>query len=601
MSTTNLQANANNQNLNKPVSFGFDASSWNYGAFYPIEPYKSKSRSKVNVDYTPPINRDFKECYNFKNQANSNQVQTDTVKHSNIGRRTLNREEKIIRDDLVRNMNLLKLTGTSKNFSNKPTLVVNPVTNKVVSHQSNDNSQITIVSPLNKNNISNHGNTNNLSKINDTNLNNLSRVSNVNTKNKPGNAISNNNKNLNQSNHSQNLKKSNSIISNESTLKYQLKYDEWLRVKKQQTEIEKSIKMVQEQENLKLEGLKKKIKQEYDPIKDEKLKKWMEEKKQKKKEVLIKKLTKEEEIERAKEQKRIEKEAKMEQWLIKQAQILELKEREKQLQEEIEKRKKEQEEANKQTKRVEAMNAYKIWMMKKEEERIILEQLKVQGYEMNNGVIVQPKEKKENQKNFNRNKKLKLVIGPYTDAKVYRKIQKIIEDQLEDNENNNENIDQGGEELDNYEDLDSAGQVDKVHANNMHTGETDLELNEEYMDNEQHAQNQDEEEGYNGNENDNNQYNYNHNHNQNSNQHKAYNQNKQNKHDDEMNNQNHKLEQINEMNQNNQEYEDEENYEGVEDVDHENYQYDNDNQDYQNNQNDNVEVYDGDEDYNNYQ
>jgi hypothetical protein len=543
-----------NSNTNKPVSFGFDASSWNYGAFYPVESYKSKSRSKVNVDYTPPINRDFKECYEYKNQPDK--ISNDTSKTPNIGRRVVNREEKIIRDDLVRNMNLLKLTGTSKNFSNKPTLVKNPVTNKIISNPNSIINNTSVVSPLNKNNTSKVS-LNKEAYLRD-NDNNMSRTSNTNSKLGPYNQEKENNQSK--------LKKSNSIISqNDSNLKYQLNYDEWRRVKKQQTQIEKSIKLVQEQENLKLDDLKKKIKEEYEPIKEEKLKKWIEEKKLKKKENIIKKLTKEEEIALVKEKKRIEKEQKMEQWLIKQAQVLELKEREKQYKEELEKRKKEQEEINKQTKKVESMNAYKIWKMKKEEERIILEQLKVQGYQMNNGVIVQPKDKKEVSKHSNRNKKLKLVIGPYTDAKVYRKIQRIIEDQLEDNENQYdiENQDEQQEDQDNYDNLNSA---DKFAANNVNTGETELDLNEQEMDNDIYQQNQFMDEEYNNENRD------------------IYSHHDMDGNDAEINSHNHKLEQINEMINNNQEYDDE-NYEEVE----------------YNNDHDNIEVYNEEDDLNNYQ
>ena len=422
----------------KPISLGFDASSWNYGSFYPIQPYKQKV---INKETTVPINRDYSDLYNSNYMSKPKSSQSSTK---------LRREDKIIKDDYVRNMNLLKLTGTSKNKSNKPVIIVNPVTQKVITCDD---------SVLSKNLSTN--------KITQKTFHNKT------------------NSNTSQLN-----------MTNNSTMKYSLKYDEWLTLKKSQSEIQKGISQLKEEEFKKLELLKEKIKKEYEPIKDEKYQEWLKKKKEKLKADKIEKVKKENEKVIVKSKKEIEKEEKLNLWFQKQAFLIEQKLKEDELNAQLEKKKKEKEKENKEMRRIESQNKFKQWSETKNEHLKLIKQLDEKGFELKGNNKLVPKKKKEGYKN----KKLKLVIGPYKNAKIYREIQHLVEEQLdqteeeryteneeigdeEEQENNNQLYDMANNQIMNQEQMDLESNLEDQNQNYYEQNENEDQVNNEENEN----------------------------------------------------------------------------------------------------------------------
>lgn len=358
MSSEKFVSNTNQENRafrnNRPITcHQYDLSSWNYGSFYPIKPKMNRS------------------------QINLNQQEKNNFHATKSEKRRLTRDEKIIKDDQIKNMQHLKRINTSKNISNRPSSS-NPFTSmRTKAKQSSLNSQT----------------------MNDQQAQNA---------------------------------------------KFKLNYDEWLRLKIEQEEIERKIKIIKENEYSKLQTFDEKIKKEYQPIKEEKFRSWLDKKKREKAREEYSKLRKEQEKLDLKLRKEEENNQKLELWIKRQALIMEAESKinkEKKLHEKRLERKKEK---SKEIRKQEANEAFRNWMERKEKE-----------------VISNASIKESSRIRYHRPKP-KVIIGPYSIAKNLKDIQRQIEDAIYNNpdedlneeneaEEEDENQQEEGENLEEYE------------------------------------------------------------------------------------------------------------------------------------------------------
>jgi hypothetical protein len=242
--------------------------------------------------------------------------------------------------------------------------------------------------------------------------------------NQPG-TISHSSGNLIQT-YSQNSQESSklnflSVNSNKKNIKYQLTYDEWATLKAKQQEIYNKVKSIKETEGQKFEYFNRKVDENYNQVKETNFKEWLLKKNQtKSKEIKI--IQEKEELKNyEKQQKENEREEKIEKWIKKQAfnDEIEIKKKsilEKNMQrEESKKLRKEEERKSK------AEEAYNLWIRKKDEER--------RNGNMNTKKTEESKMKRNNSAHFKKKKEqshLQCIIGPYTNAKEMKDIQRKI-------------------------------------------------------------------------------------------------------------------------------------------------------------------------------
>lgn len=392
MSDINANSKVNFSDNQKPINLGMDVTSWNYGCFYQIPSYcNSKIQSKKE---------NISSVSNQQKDANSNII------NKNVS----TTKEKIIKDDYLKNMNLLKIIGTNKNISNKPVKIVNPISNKVV---------------LNKTlNIKNTKNDNN--DIKDNTIHGEESL---------------------------------------SQIKFGLKYEDWLEIKKEQSLIDQNLKMLKQQEIEKINEFKKRVKKEYEPIRNTEFNNWINKKKEQNKQKLREKINKKRDQELKEEQKKLISEEKLNNWMLRQAINMEKENTMKKMKEDNERRIKEQEENYKKLRNSDAKKAFGNWLLRKEQERLYNEQLKSMGLltEKNNT-------KRQPESRASNSVKYKLVIGPYSNAKILRDMKTQVENQLNNIEtymNERENYDQNDQEFDDQENIENdIDNENKIHSNN---------------------------------------------------------------------------------------------------------------------------------------
>lgn len=394
-------------NQPKPISFGFEASSWNYGCFYPSDSYKPK-RDK-SKELTAPINRNY-----YKDEPRAETAKPSFLKSNTLnkyGKRVLTKDEKIIQDSQVQNMNHLKRINTSKNISDKPTYI-------------NDKSQIQ------------GGSTANAKK-------NGSLLSDV--------------KNLNRANNHSKMKRSDSLSqSNQknSAARLGVTYEEWNELKKEEFRITKAYQRMAEENKEALEQKKQEIVKQYEPTKKEIIDKWKEAKKtQMQADIEMKKRQEQEKLIK-KLQRKKESEVRIDVWLKNQAQKIEMENR---IKEELEKEKQEKrkkEIMNEETKQILRKKCFEEWVKKKEVEM-----------QLNSSSNDLSKTDKRDRKS-----KLNLIIGPYSFAKDLREVKKIKEAYQDQGESEN-NCD---EEME-YQDQEDQGQdneqIEEEEVNEGHDNE----------------------------------------------------------------------------------------------------------------------------------
>lgn len=412
MSQINANSGLNKMENNgsKPINFGLDVSSWNYGCFYQIPSYCNTKiqHKKENLS----------SVSNEVNNANPKNENRDTNMNQN---RT---KEKIIKDEYVKNMNLLKIIGTSKNISNKPVKIINPISNKI---------------------IVNH------TLINNINNNKANKTFKTNDKNDT--------KEINEGKESIN-NEDNSV----SQIKFRLKYEDWVEIKKEESLIDQNLKMIKNKEIKKIDEFKKKLKKEYEPIRNAEYNNWLNKKKEQNKLKLKEKLEQKKEKELKEQQKKMISEEKLNNWILKQAFNIEKENKIKKLKEDNEKKIKEQEENYKKLRNSDAKKAYSSWLIKKEQEKMYNEQLKSMGLltEKNNS-------KRQPESRASNSVKYKLVIGPYSNAKILRDMKTQVENQLN-------NIETYMNERENYEENDQEYEENENMENEMEN-ENNFEVN----------------------------------------------------------------------------------------------------------------------------
>jgi hypothetical protein len=450
--TTSVNTTLNNANqYQKPISFGFESSSWNYGCFYSTKPYQPKT--KIGKEIAPPIPRNTlieKQAFQPTIKSSFNSSAKNLTLTS---RRKLAQEEKIIKDDYVKNMNYLKITGTSKNKSNKPTKVLNR-TNTQISNNIGENSE--------------------------------------NRKNQ-GRQISSNN--IGDMSMSHSRSRSSMLNRSKSSIKMKIKYEDWLKLKNDELEMSKRFQRAKEDKEQRLQILKGEINSEYNPIKEEKIKQWEAKKLEEKQKEAEKKRKEEDRKKKEKDIKRQSNEEALNRWFQVQAEIIEKtnieKEAEQKKKEKFERMKK----INEDKKRIESLHAFNNWKIAKERELAELRILKEHEEARKQQKLLDKHKKHEAEKELKR-----FVIGPYSTAADLRKIKKHFEDNLNEN-NDNEQEEQievddcqtndEENEFDQYKRIDENEEVENIEDEELEENDQAYQNNEmhhndndEYMDNE---------------------------------------------------------------------------------------------------------------------
>lgn len=359
----------------KPLSFGFEASSWNYGCFYPSDSYKPK-RDK-SKELTAPINRNYYKEEQIPQTSKPSFLKSNTL--NKYGKRILTKDEKIIQDSQVQNMNHLKRINTSKNISDKPTYL-------------NDKSQVGN-NTRKSNTLLNDSTKNNNSKSGQSKIKRSDSLSQANRKN--------------------------------SAIKLGVTYEEWLELKAEELKITKAYQRMAEENKEALEQKKAEIARQYEPTKNEIYLKWIETKKKQKQAEAEQKKRQEQEKLIKKLQRKKESEKRIEAWIENQVEKIEIENR---IKEELEKEKQEKrkkELMNEETKQILREKCFYEWLKRKESEG------QLNRSSSNN--LSKTGEKRE------RKSKLNIIIGPYSYAKDLREIKRIKENYQDQTENDNEN------------------------------------------------------------------------------------------------------------------------------------------------------------------
>jgi hypothetical protein len=217
-------------------------------------------------------------------------------------------------------------------------------------------------------------------------------------------------------------------------LKYQLSFEEWAIMKSAQNEIYKNVQMIKENEDKKFEMFNKKVDENYEQIKNDNYKEWLERKNEQQEQNKMIKIMKVEMKEKVKTNKKEQRTGKFETWIKKQAQIDEIKAYEKR---EIEERKRDEEvkkKAEEEQRIILAREAFKGWRERK------------QKHDQSARIKTNEKQNKVRSSNG-----LKIVIGPYSNAKILRDIQKKINtmENSDNEEGDNNEIDEQRDESSN--------------------------------------------------------------------------------------------------------------------------------------------------------
>ena len=394
--------NINSSNIHKPLCLQIEASSWNYGSFYPINHFKVNKNTKKR-DVTPPIARD---TYINRNKcANEiNSIKDTKCKSNNkLCKVKLQYKDKIVKDDLVKNINYLKITGTSKNISNNPSTKTNK----------------------NLNNLENK-------KINNYTDNNKSKSS---------------------------IKFNRTINSNldKSEMSIKIKYEDWLKAKNEELELKEMFKKAKIEEELRLSQLKEEINKEYACVKEEKIKQWKSKKNEQLKKEQNYKIKKQLLKKKEKEEKQLKSQEALIVWFQNQAHNIEkdnyLKEKQNLEKQKLEQQKKQ----NLEQKKIENLNAFYLWKSNKDKElsyiknnqlvnKNNLSKHSIDTITGDNYIINHKGEKVK--KHYYKKKNNYLVIGPYTNANDLRKIKNHLDENysnedevIDDVDNNNNNDD----------------------------------------------------------------------------------------------------------------------------------------------------------------
>ena len=229
---------------------------------------------------------------------------------------------------------------------------------------------------------------------------------------------------------------------NSGDFKYRLTFGEWLQIKNRQHEIINDFKNRKILENLKAEQENKQINKKYNELKEKKYKEWLNKKNKESREKKQKIIEEENKKEEERKNKELKKEEVMNQWFKKQAEIMEkdiIKKREESKKKKEEEKLKKSEELKKIKK---IKKEFEEWKKKKDSEmkkKLQNEKRKIQI----------EKEKKRYSGSPNK----KFPIGPYTDAKAIKEMQKYFakkiceyeeknnsaRDQIDENEKSSEN------------------------------------------------------------------------------------------------------------------------------------------------------------------
>lgn len=339
----------------------FSCSSWNYGAYSYSNPYYAQQINKYNTYLKPSEN---------KTGAMINRPQP---KLTNFGKRILREEDKIVTNDYLRNINLLKKIE-GKDLKNEGKF--------------------------------------NKSKVKSTLHNDET--------------YNNNDVSATQNNNSGNQKSK--FNKSEEDYKFRLTFDEWCTVKDKQQAIFNKIKKLKEIEDQKMEKINRNVDKKYKEIKDQKYKEWLDNKNREIREKKRKKI----EDEYIKEQEKIEKQKMkdiiMGEWFKRQAILIENEIKTKKT-EEIQK--KNEELAKKESEKERAKETHEVFKRWKEQKDMELREKKRNEMLM---ATVSKGNNRSNQSNFEKAITNGITIGPYTDAAELRKIQKLLAENYQEGE-----------------------------------------------------------------------------------------------------------------------------------------------------------------------
>ena len=353
-----------------PKNNYFLLSSWNYGSYSPCNPYFKTCMKYKYATKTNPKNK-------IKTKQNFPTKKITVINNTNKKRR-LKEEERIVTDEYLKSFYYYKkMQGLMKNGIFRPKSVT----------------RIKV---------------NNTNYINDNNIN-IDRE--MTSKKKLITDINSEKKKNNK---------------NKEKIKFKLTFAEWLQVKEKQKECFNIILQKNRMEEKKQKIENKKIDIQYNKIKEQKIKEWLQKKNL---EMIIKKEIEkriEDFKEEEKKQKMEKKEEIMNNWFKVQAEKMEKEIEEKKKKKQKIKKEKIRKIQEKKEKEIKGKEAFRKWKEMKEKE------MKIKKRKEN---LKKKKEEQQKRKEFLKRRVKSFIIGPYTDAAALREIQNNL---METNLNNSD-------------------------------------------------------------------------------------------------------------------------------------------------------------------